>query len=73
MKSIEIFRILMAQSARAVEYTDYISAEGYDTPSECPVVHSAWAVEYTHCISAEGYDSTSVLDIILNNLMARPQ
>ena len=27
----------MAQSAGAAEYTDYISAKGYDFPDECPV------------------------------------
>ena len=26
----------MAQSARAGEYTDFNSAEGYDYPNECP-------------------------------------
>ena len=26
----------MAQSARAAEYTDCISVEGYDSPNECP-------------------------------------
>ena len=27
----------MAQSAGTVEYTDCFSAEGYDSPNECPV------------------------------------
>ena len=46
----------MTQSAAAVEYTDYISAEGYSFPTnECPVTQSAAAVEYTDYISAEGY------------------
>ena len=30
----------MAQSAGVVEYTDCISAEGYDFPNECPTYHS---------------------------------
>ena len=38
----------------AAEYTDCISAEGYDSPNECPVAQSAEAVEYIDCIFAKG-------------------
>ena len=34
---------------------------------------SAWAVEFTDCIFAEVRPPTSVLDMILNNLMVRFQ
>ena len=32
----ECVQTLLAQSAGAVEYTDYISAEGFDSSNECP-------------------------------------
>ena len=33
---VNYINIFEAQSAGAVEYTDYNSTEGYPTPKECP-------------------------------------
>ena len=47
---------VQAHSEGAEEYTNCISAEGYD-PQQ--VALSAGAVKYTDCISAEVFDSPS--------------
>ena len=44
----------VVQSARVIEYTNWIAAEGQDIPNECPVAQSGGAIEYTDCISADG-------------------
>ena len=49
--------ILLAQSAGLVAYTDWISAEGQDSLSECPETQSVGAIEYTGWISPEEQDS----------------
>ena len=36
MSKLSLNSIYIAQSAGAVEYTNYISAEGYTPPHECP-------------------------------------
>ena len=49
--------LYLAQLAGALEDIDCFSAEGWDSPIECPVAQLAGAVEYTDCSSAEGWDS----------------
>ena len=55
----------MAQSTGAVVYTDYISAEGYDFPNECPVYDTKQSDgEVTVMLEFSGMWSTFLLPLL---------
>ena len=59
------------QSAVAIEYTDFISAEGYDSPNEFPIYDTKQSDSEAPALELWGMCSTPSLPLLLSQLWPR--